>query len=186
MANVNRPNGLTPVGHLTGGLIRANVYTIAANYGTKLYSGQPVIMTGTGRNIAAAAADGAAIGVFAGCQYVDTLGEVQFRPFWPAPGAVATGTVVQAFVFDDPNIVFEVQADTLAEADVGQTYDFTIGSGSDTTGRAATIIADASKGSSQVVRVLGLVDRPDNAFGAYAKVEVVFNLHAYIARGTAI
>lgn len=180
MANVDRPNGLTPVRHLSGGTIRANVYSIAAAYGTKIHSGSLVSMTGTGRNIALSDTDGPAVGVFAGCEYVDVNGDVQFRPYWPAPGAVATGTTVKAFVFDDPQIVFEIQADEdVVEADIGQLADVVVGTGSDSTGRSATELDSSDIGSAGLLKILGLVDRPDNAYGDQAKVEVLINLHTY-------
>lgn len=179
MANVDRPNGLTPVRHLSGGTIRANVYSIAADYATKIHSGSLVSRTGTGRNIALSDADGPAVGVFAGCKYVDVTGEVQFRPYWPAPGAVATGTTVEAYVFDDPQIVFEIQADgAFAEADVGQTADVVVGTGSDSTGRSATELNSADiNGLDGLLTILGLSARPDNAYGTNAKVEVAIKLH---------
>jgi hypothetical protein len=178
MANVDRPNGLTPVRHLSGGTIRASVYSIAADYGTKIHSGSLVSRTGTGRNVALSDADGPAVGVFAGCEYVDVNGEVQFRPYWPAPGAVATGTTVKAFVFDDPQIVFEAQASAgFAEADVGQAADVVVGTGSDVTGRSATEINSADFGADGLLATLGLSQRSDNAYGTNAKVEVVIKLH---------
>lgn len=187
MANVSRPNGLTPVKHLTGGTPqRANEYTIADEYGTALYSGMVVKSTGTGRNIEAGTTTGVARGVFAGCRYQNAAGDVVFSPVWPAATKLKAGTTAVAFVYDDPNTVFEVQVDTIAAADIGQTYDLVIGTGDPATGRAATTIADATKGSDNVVRALGLADRPDNAFGANAKVEVVFALHELIARNTAV
>ena len=187
MANVTRPNGLTPVRHLTGGTPqRANEYTIADAYATALYSGQPVATTGTGRNIAAAAATTAAVGVFAGCSFQNLAGDVVFSPYWPAAQAIKANSVATAYVYDDPDTVFEVQADTIAEADIGQTYDFVLGTGSAVTGRSATTIDDANKGTGQVVRAIGLARRADNDYGAFAKVEVVFAQHELIARGTAV
>jgi hypothetical protein len=155
------------------------VYSIAADYGTKIHSGSLVSRTGTGRNIALSDADGPAVGVFAGCEYVDVNGDVQFRPYWPAPGAVATGTTVKAFVFDDPQIVFEVQASAaVAEADVGQTADVVVGTGSDSTGRSATELNSADiNGTDGLLTILGLSARPDNAYGTNAKVEVAIKLH---------
>lgn len=183
MANVTRPNGLTPVRHITGGTPqRANEYTIADEYATALYSGQPVATTGTGRNIAAAALDAAAVGVFAGCSYQTLAGDVVFSPYWPASTAIKTGTVATAYVYDDPDTVFEIQIDTIAAGDIGQTFDFVIGSGSAVTGRAATTLAVGTLDASQVVKVLGLARRADNALGAFAKVDVIFNLHELRAR----
>jgi len=182
MANVDRPNGLTPVRHLSGGVIRANAYTIAAAYATKIHSGSLVSRTGTGRNIALSDADGPAVGVFAGCMYQDTAGDVQIRPYWPAPGAVLTGSVVTAWVFDDPQIVFEIQVDNVgggvAEADVGQTADVIVGTGSDALGRSVTVLSGTDiNGSDGLLTILGLVPRADNEYGDYARVEVAIKLH---------
>jgi hypothetical protein len=181
MANVNRPNGLTPVRHLTGGINRVNSYTIAGNYATKIHSGTPVARTGTDRNIQVAAVSGTVIGVFAGCVYQDVAGDVQFRPYWPAPGAVKTGTVVEAFVYDDPNTIFEVQATTLAAANVGQLAQLSGVGGSDATGRSSTEL-NAAALTTGPLKIIGIAKRADNDFGAYAKAEVIFNLHELNAR----
>lgn len=179
MANVDRPNGLTPVRHSSGGTMRASVYSIAAAYGTKIHSGSLVSRSGTGRNIELSGVAGPAVGVFAGCEYVDVNGEPQFRPYWPAPGAVATGTTVKAYVFDDPNIVFEVQASAdVVEADIGQTADVIVGTGSDVTGRSATELNSADiNGTDGLLTILALSDRTDNDYGTSAKVEVAIKLH---------
>ena len=42
MANKDAAFGFRPVRHLTGGEIRSNEYTIAANYGTDIFQGQCV------------------------------------------------------------------------------------------------------------------------------------------------
>jgi len=185
MANVNGPRGFIPVRRLGGGEIQTNAYSIASEYSTSIFTGQVVEMTGTGTNIASAAAGNADnIGVFAGCQFTKSTGEVVFSDYWPASTAV---TDVIAYVWDDPKIVFEVQTDTLAEADVGTVADHVVGSGSVVTGQAASYVDVTNGGTSgKTFRILRLVDRPDNAYGAYAKAEVVFAEHALGAALTGI
>ena len=66
MANKDAAFGFRPVRHLTGGEIRANEYTIAANYGTDIFQGQCVKAVTAG-GIEAAAAGNVILGVFGGC-----------------------------------------------------------------------------------------------------------------------
>lgn len=177
MANVNGPMGLVPSRVLGGGCVTMNPYSIASEYATAIYAGDPVEMTGTGKQIALAAAGTVnAIGVFAGVRYIDSQGRPQFSKFWPA-GTVATE--IEALVYDDPNIIFRAQADTLAEADVGALADWVAGSGNPTTGRSGAEVEGslvAAVGKS--LRVIGLLPEVGNAYGAYAKVEVMFAEHA--------
>lgn len=177
MANTNAPLGLRPIRHMTGGSIRANEYSIASAYASNIFYGHPVEMTGTGKNIQiAAAANADNIGVFAGCRYVDSSGDQQFSRYWPAS---TTATEIVALVYDDPDIVFETQCDTLAEADIGNQMDWNAGTGSTSTGNSGAYADESTKATTgKSLRILGLVPRPDNAYGAYAKAEVVFAEHA--------
>lgn len=177
MANTNGPFGLRPIRHLGGGQIRASEYSIASAYGTGIFTGNVVQLTGTGRNIEIAEAGNVDnIGVFAGCRYVDSTGKQQFSQFWPAS---TTATDIVAMVYDDPDIVFEVQADSIAAGDVSALADWVVGSGSTVTGQSACYAAvnGATGTTGKSLRILGLKDSPDNAYGAYAKIEVVFAEH---------
>lgn len=177
MANQNAPNGFRPVRHLNGGMIRLADYTIASGYATALYDGDAVEMTGTGKNIAQSAAGNAdSCGVFHGCQYVDPQGRQVFSKYWPA---AQVATEIKAFVYEDPSIVYEVQVSTLAAADVGQLADLAVGTGSAATGvSGAYIDASTLAATDKTFRIIGLVPRVDNAYGAYAKAEVIFVEHA--------
>lgn len=177
MANTNSPFGFRARRHMTGGMIRLSEYSIASAYSSNIFLGDPVEMTGTGKNIQlAAAANVDSIGVFAGCRYVDSQGNQKFSKYWPAS---TTATDIVAMVYDDPNIVFEMQVDTIAAADVGLLVDWNAGSGSTITGVSGAY-ADISSAAAtdKSLRILGLVPRVDNAYGAYAKIEVVFAEHA--------
>lgn len=177
MANVDAPNGFRPVRHLTGGVIRLGEYSIASAYDTDIFYGDPVERTGTGKNIAVAAAGNVDnIGIFGGCRYVNAQGEQKFSKYWPAD-TVATDIV--ALVYDDPNIVFECQIDTIAEADVGNQVDWDLGTGSTVTGISGSFADESTKGTTGgSFHILGLVPRVKNAYGAYAKIEVAFAEHA--------
>lgn len=179
MANTNAPFGLRPVGHISGGDVRLHEYSIASGYAANIFQGDPVELTGTGKNIQlAAAANVNNLGVFWGCRYVDSGGNQRFSNYWPT-GTTATDIV--ALVYDDPNIIYEVQADTVAEADVGLMGDWNAGTGSTSTGVSGAYLDSVSvyAATAKSLQIIGLVPRPGNAYGAYAKVHVIFSEHAY-------
>lgn len=177
MANTNAPFGLRPARLFNGGDIRSSEYSIAAAYGTKIYTGDPVQLSGTGTNIEVATGGTAdSIGVFAGCRYINEQGRPTWSHYWPANSAY--GGIV-ALVWDDPNVIFEIQMDSLAEGDVGQLVDWDDGTGSTATGMSGRQGANASKATAdKSLRILRLSPTPGNAYGSYAKAEVLFAEHA--------
>lgn len=177
MANVSAPMGLTPSRVLGGGCIVANPYSIASEYATSIFTGDPVEMTGTGKNVALAAAGTVnAVGVFAGVRYIDSEGRPQFKPYWPG-GTV--GTEIEALVYDDPSIIFRIQADTMAATDVGALCDWVAGTGNVKSGQSgAQAEASSTATTGKSLRILGLLPEVGNAYGAYAKAEVMFAEHA--------
>lgn len=179
MANRNAPRGFRPVRHASGGCIQLSGvnYSIATDYSTKIHTGDVVQLTGTGKNVAIAEAGNVNNqGVFAGCSYVDVDGAQQFSSYWPG---TTTNTNIKAFLYDDPNIIYEVQVDTIAEADVGNMMDLAEGTGSDVTGQSGSYLDESTKATSGTAfLVLGLVDRVGNGYGAYAQVECVFGEHS--------
>lgn len=190
MTNVNRPAGLIPASHGAGGTpSRLGAYTIASGYGTSLYRGDPVDLTGTGRNIQIATAgdDNPIVGVFAGVRYVDSNGEQQFRPRWPAS---TTATEIEALVYDDPQQLFVGQVDDsagLVEAEVGLNANLVAGSGNDFTGQSGWQIDKTGMATTITfqVRILGLARMPDNDYGQYAKALVRINRHRYAQQPSA-
>jgi hypothetical protein len=138
-------------------------------------------MTGTGKNIAIAApGESGAIGVFAGCNFIDAAGNVHFSPYWPAGQVLEAGTKCEALVYDDPNIVFRIQADTCAEAAVGQLVDWVAGAGGNLKSGQSSHEAEGSATAAvdKSLRILGLVPEPGNDYGAHAEIEVMFAEHA--------
>lgn len=167
--------GLRPVYHPSG-IDRASVYTIAAAYNTAIYKGSPVTLNTNGTiTIGAAAAD--FLGAFAGVEYVDATGKPTYSNYWPASQTVLSGTTPTAYVYDDPNIVYEIQCDgSVAQTAVGDQADFTsVGTGSTSTGLStATMSASLAGAAAQgQLRIVGFGLAPDNAVGdAYTVVRV--------------
>lgn len=118
--------GFEPAKHVQGGVNRPNNfsnYTIDSGYGTAIYRGDLVkIVQGTLE--LASPGDAGIVGVFWGCSYKKSNGEVVFDKYWPA-SQVATD--IKADVYDDPNTVFRIQADQVGTA-VAQNF---VGSSTD-------------------------------------------------------
>ncbi len=120
------PSGLVPAYHPSG-QIRSIAHTGVLQPGTNvsILKGQAVkLLIGTGATVngvtipagqvylAPVTAIGDAIyGVFAGCEYFDALNTPQESNFWPASQATFAGTVVTAFLWQDPLIEYTIQSD---------------------------------------------------------------------------
>lgn len=196
MANTDIPNGLTPVRYQgsacnTGA---ANLYYIPATDNTAVYVGGLVKLAGS--------ADAEGVPSVTGNVATSNVVVGVVASFDPVLGAGANGrdsTVYRAasteryvYVFDDPNMLFEVQDDasaTLAATNVGMVADLTgLTSGSTSTGRSAIEIsattATATGDGTEDVLIMGLVRRPDNEIGDHAKWIVRLNNHAYVDGNT--
>ena len=192
MPNANRPTGLSPVKMVTGAPYngQATIYSIAASYTVALAIGDPVISTGTAdangvAGIALAAATGPIRGVIVGIgsQYESMIGNIVNPNITYRPAASQTD-VWYAMVVDDPNVIFEVQENAngtaLAATDVGLNQVLKLGTNNGYV--SGWMVASATEATPAVtatlqVRLLGLARRSDNAFGAYAKWNVLINAH---------
>ena len=185
MANVNAPRGFVPVRTLHGGPITLREYSSASGYAANLGAGDPVELTGTGTNIQLAAAQNVDnLGVFAGVHYTNSSGDRVYSGYW-ASGT--TGTDIVALVYVDPMIIYEIQADSVAAADVGALADWTVGTPSVTTQQSTTYLAvsSATATTGKSIRIVKLASKVDNAYGAYAKLEVVFAEHIFLTGAAA-
>ena len=118
-------------------------------------------MANTGTILVAAAGD-QALGVFRGCQYTNSNGEVIFSAYWPS-GTVASDAV--AFVVDDPNALFEIQSaatGSVVQTVVGNNADIVYTSGSTKTGISAVEISGTTAATSAQLRIVGFSGDPDN------------------------
>ena len=179
MANVDAPNGFTPVRHLTGGIIRMEEMPIASGTAAAIFSGDMVTLLATGYIKVAAATDANLLGAFAGCSYTAADGSKVFSKYWPA-GTVTSGTAdAVGYVYVDPNIVYAAQTSgTAAFADNGLFMDLEDTAGDTATGRSNQEINENAS-VDDFFRQLGLVKKTDNAWGLNAEIEVVINKHAY-------
>lgn len=196
MANVDSPFGLKPVRHKSGAPYNgaANPYWIDADYGTALFIGDPVIKVAGGSNDAAVKVPGQ--GDFA----IGTLPSIEKAAagdanritgvivgFSPLPNDLTkqynpASTERVALVCDDPDMVFEIQADgAIPAANMGFNADLVYThSGSTATGLSGAELdssTDEADASSQLL-ILRAVNRVDNDTTlTHCKVEVMINQH---------
>jgi hypothetical protein len=167
MANTNDPNGFTPAYHLTGGIIRPAQMRIQSTYDTAIYSGDVVNLSSG--YIIQGTATGAPVGVFAGVYYEASDGSPTFSKYWTASTATLGSADAKAYVYNDPDIVYEAQftAGTPAVSFIGNKYTLTTTAGSSSTGRSAEGVTATT--SSGVALCVGFVDTPSNSIAAYAR-----------------
>ena len=160
MANTDYPHGFKPVRHNSGGEIRSREYILTT--GATVFQGEALKVVAAGTVEQAATNDGLiVIGVAA--EYADD-------------SASAGGVVVA--VYDDPNIVFSVQADgALAATGVFATANHVAGTGTAGTGMSTDELDASDIGIGGQLEVLGKVDTPGNDWAANVEVEVMFAEH---------
>jgi hypothetical protein len=178
MANANTPYGLRPVRHARGGVIQTNPYTIASAYNTSIFTGDVVQGVADGSIAQAEAGNVDNLGVFAGCRYKDAAGKMVYSPYWPAN---TVATEIEAYIYDDPDIIFAIQSDATgaAAADIHNGADWEVVAGNTTSGRSNWNL-DVSAGlgtTGKSLRILRIINDGENAAGAYSDVEVIFNEH---------
>ncbi len=146
--------GLSPVRQATGGTIRANNFTdgngyrIAATAPSAYFEGDLVtysaglLVTDMG-----SASPGSVVGVFWGAEYQDnSSGDVKFVRSIPN-GTVAKAQY-KAYVYDDPNTLFKIQADqastAVEAANVGENLQIVASPSGSTTTHKSGLVADSS------------------------------------------
>lgn len=192
MANLDAPNGFSPVRHRNGGTVRfTGGYTIASAEASSIFLGDAVIAhatpAGDGNNIDVSGVGGTLIGIFAGCQYTAANGDVVWAKEWTG-GTVTLGSVAaEAFVYVDPEIVFSVQMDgTIANTDIGQFADLTAGAGNVATGVSGFELSATTATTIAQFQILGLSSAPEGIYTAdiataNPRVDVIIAEHLYRA-----
>ena len=192
MSSTSAPFGFRPSYH-NSGQMRPKAYTIASTYAVNIFSGDPVKLTdngvielGTSDGTRSGTAGGVLLlGTFAGCQYLDSSGKPTISPFWPSG---VTGTEIVAWVYDDPETLFDVQytnpsAGTTVQTAVGEQCDWTIASpgGSTQTGLSNCQLTaiQATSGQFQITGFAYNIN--DSLTDAYVQVTVRINEHQYKA-----
>ena len=183
MSATYTPFGLKPVYHPSG-IIRSLNYTGAYNTAAVFYSGTPgafdeATTAGTSTLIVASAAPTAGMrlaGVFGGVEYTDASGRRTVSK-WFGP-ALGTATDVIMWIFQDPEIVYEIQANAgIANTKVGQEFNFLtpstgqiIGNGGLGTSTAGLDPTDVAVGTQGQMQIVGLGREIDNAWGDNATI----------------
>lgn len=190
MANVDRPRGLVPVQHISGGSWngKTNMYLMTGASGAA-YIGDLVKLGGTAGTagqtvngidvegmptIAQAAAGDGGIGVVVGFLPLQTNLETKYR---------VNSTDRIALVCDDPGVIYEIQevsgGTALTADEVGLNANVVVGSGNTTTGLSGMELNNSGENTTADLdlRIMGLVKRPDNAIGEHAKWLVMISTH---------
>jgi len=187
MANVAEKFGLRPYRKLDGTpLVGAqNRYVIKDNYATQIFQGDLVIPTSTG-NIEKHTANtsDAVVGVFNGVFYNDpTTQKPTYSNYYPGSINPTQGDIT-AFVVDDPDAVFLMDADaTFARADLYKNYSVTNTTGVTQTGlsKAQLDVSVSGTAGTFAVQAIDISQDPNNSdqTSANANILVRINNHFY-------
>ena len=178
MANKDAAFGMKPVRMIGGAPYSGGTsrYRIAANYGTSIFQGDMVAQV-TGGTVEVHADGGTVpiVGVFNGCHFTDpTTGEQVFQNIYHAS---TNASDIIAFIVDDPNVVYEVQADdTFPVADLFGNFDIVYtSSGSTQTGISGAEL-DVTTGATNTtlpIKAIDISQDPNNDDVASANTNVL-------------
>ena len=191
MANVSEKFGLRPYRKLDGTpLVGAqNRYTIASGHTTAIYQGDMVIPLASGNIDRHTAGDSAAVvGVFNGCFYTDpTTQKPTYSNYYP--GSVAASDIT-AFVVDDPDAVFLVDADAaFTRAGLFANYSVTNTTGVTQTGLSKVQLDVAATGTATTfaVQAIDISQDPDNSDTATSNANILVRINNHFYRsGTGV
>lgn len=183
MATTAAPYGLRPVKRADGMPYAGatSQYLIdPAGEATNLFYGQVVIIgadgyialaTGTGSDLTTNSISGTtgvgAIGVFVGCEYVNSSGQLVQAQFYPS--GTANGGTIKAYVVDDPNVLFQAQLDGSGAQTVIGTNTFfataqTTSTGSTSTGNSTSALDATVQTAAAAFRIVAHVSPASDAF----------------------
>lgn len=203
MANVQRVNGFRPVKHLNGSPYNGqfNIYEIVANDSTLTNVGDLVKADG-----------GTATDVYPTCVRHGTTGEITSglvlgsivgivkmpaqaanpsQPNLDVPISRAASTKTYVMVADAPDLIFECMdgaTTPTTKTQIGLNTGFMATAGSTTTGASGMTTGTTSPTTtnSLPLKVMGIVNSPDNEAGAaYQRLLVMINQHYYMGGQTA-
>lgn len=194
MPSVSAPFGFRPSFH-NSGQMRPKAYTIASTYATNIFSGDPVKLVDAG-TVQLGTSDGSRTGTVAGITLLGTLAGVEYRdvngkptisPYWIGG---TTATNVTAYVYDDPEIIFEAQYSNpgtpgtdSVQTSVGEQCDwtgFTAPGGSTSTGLSSASLAALEGSGTGQFQITGFATNVNqNLTDAYVVALCRINEHAY-------
>jgi hypothetical protein len=193
---IDRPYGLKPI-NLIGGQVFAGAtrqLVIASAYGTSIFYGDVVkVVSGGTVEKDTGTTTATPVGVFMGCSYVNAQGQVIFSQYYPASTTAPTGTVITAYVADDPDQLYKVvnvagtTADNtssgllpayLGRTMIGSNAQLVQNTGSTASGDSKVGIytaAGATTTASLPVRIVDVVPDTANSSGNFCEVIVKWN-----------
>lgn len=184
MANTNAPFGFRPIGLTTGATpnFQQKPYKILYSNSNKIGQGDLVFIT-SGYVDTALSTTHPVLGVFAGCQYVSTItGQLVNRNYWAGGGDVTSTTVITAFVYDDPTIIYEGQVSGAAVtiANIEQNIKIVAGTPNPLSGfsTAAFDSANIANTSTYPFRIYALGNGFGNGYdstSSYNRIQAVLN-----------
>lgn len=199
MANINAPKGFSPVGNLQGGSWnqQGRLYAIPTSDTTNSYAVGDAVMS-----LASADPDGVPyiqkwagatttsalpLGIIVGIRVADPGVSLVASSLDLTQSYISAGTrtsVRYVYVVDDPLVLFEAQFDSTAIAltDLHKNAAVTVTAGqtlSQSSPMSSMVLTAPAVTATLPIRLLGLIQRPDNATGAYAKVLCKWNYHEF-------
>lgn len=186
MAATASAYGLRPT-YMQGGQPMSHgirLIAITAAYGTSIFNGDLVTLASGLITKDTGTTTALPIGVFLGCEYEDAALGLFHRNYWPASTAVKSGTTAWAYVCDDPDCLFEIQAaGAITQAMLGMNADLVQGSGSTATGKSGVTMAATAPSSSATrpLRIVDFVRRPGSVIGD-AKTDVIVRINTHLNR----
>ena len=191
MANQLEKFGLRPYRKLDGTPLAGaqNRYTIKANYDQNIFQGDLVIPVSTGnieRHVFNTSE--AVVGVFNGCFFTDpTTQKPTYKNFYPAS---TNASDIVAFVVDDPDAVFLMNADAaFTRADLFKNYSLDSNNGSTTTGISQAMLDVSVSGTATTfaVQAIDISQDPENSDTSTSNANVLVRINNHFYRsGTGI
>lgn len=187
MANVLAPFGFRWARQLTGTAPNCamTMRRIALGNATPIYHNDPITSLSTGYIQQSVAGTTTIGGIFVGCKYISvSQGRTVWMPYWPGSDAQSDP---EAYIIDDPNAVFMVQANAgpVTIADVGSNANFALGAGNTASGLSGASLNVSTIGTTATLpfRIVGFegdgifpaVGPGSDATTAYNNVFVTFN-----------
>ena len=193
MALTSSPYGLRPINAIGGRPFSGSTrqLPITSGFNTAIANGDLVAVAANGTIVKVTVVGTNAnpfptgtVGIFLGCSYTDTVRGFTQNNQWPA-GQVAADA--QAYICDDPNALFQIQADAaVAQALMHSNFavNQTAGDTANGNSRISLDVATAAATATIAFKLVDFVNAPGSTVGdAFTDVIVKFNpsSHAYTA-----
>ena len=199
MANTNRPNGFSPIGTLAGASVSAGqrLYAIPTSDTSNSYAIGDVVMSAASADTngvpyiqkwgGVATTSALPLGIITGIQVADpgpslVAGSLDLTQTYILAGTRAT--VRYVYVDDNPLAVFEAQFDSTAVAvtDLHKNAAVTVSASvahTPATPYSTMVLTAPATTATLPIRLIGAIQRQNNAVGAYVRVMCKWNYHEF-------